>query len=292
MLANFVLENANAPGTGTVTLAGAPTGRRTFLQAFSAGASMYYAIDDGTQAEEGYGVLTAGPPATLTRVPLWTSSGGVAPLNFTGTCRVYCTLPAERALWADGAGVYQAQTRRLANLGAASLVSDAPRLDQVGWAQIGASVTLGSGSGGAIFSLPAMYNKFRLEYQDMMPASAAAIYFRVSVDGGATYDANAAEYVGVFTNGLNGAIASGATSNTYAAVTTATLGAAIGYIEVQSDGNHEYMGQSVAPASTGPFGLLTVGGVIACSGVVTNLLMGAVGYNMNGGKLRLLGAKF
>lgn len=291
MLANFVLENCNAPGTGTVTLAGAPAGRRTFLQGFSAGAVVYYCLDDGTQAESGYGTITAGPPATLTRTPLWTSAGGTAALNFTGTTRVYCTLPAERALWADQAGVYQARGRRFANMAQATAATDSARLDQVGWAQIGGTTTLSAGSGGAVFTLPTAYNRFRVEFQDFAPTSSAAIYFRASVDGGATYEAGASEYTGVILQGLNSSATSSPASNSYGQLTPTTPGAACGWFEVQADGNHEWLAQTITPAG-GALALWQIGGVVACSGVMTNLLIGAVGTTTAGARLRLLGSKF
>ena len=291
MLANFVLENCNAPGAGTVTLAGAPAGRRTFLQAFSAGATVYYCLDDGTQSEAGYGTLTAGPPAALTRTPLWTSAGGTAPLNFTGATRVYCTLPAERALWADQAAVYQARGRRLANLASGVVASDAAQLGQVGWAQVGATVTLGAGSGGAIFTLPTLYNRFRVEFQDFAPTASAAVYFRASVDGGNTYEAGASEYTGVILQGLNSSASSSPASNSYGQITPPTPGAASGWFEVQADGNHEWLAQTMAPVAGG-LALWQIGGVVSCSGVMTNLLIGSVGTTTAGARLRLLGSKF
>lgn len=291
MLANFVLENCNAPGAGTVTLGGAPAGRRTFLQGFSAGSVVYYCLDDGTQAESGYGTLTAGPPATLTRTPVWTSAGGTAALNFTGATRVYCTLPAERALWADPTGVYQARGRRFANLAAGTTTTDAAQLGQVGWAQIGASVALGAGSGGAVFTLPTAFNRFRVEFQDFAPSASAPIYFRASVDGGATYESGASEYTGVILQGLNGSASSSPASNSYGQLTPSTPGAAFGWFEVQADGNHEWLAQTLAPAAGG-LALWQIGGAVACAGAMTNLLIGAVGTTTAGARLRLLGSKF
>ena len=106
MLANFVQESTNAPGTAaTINLAGAAPGRRPFLPTFAAGVSVFYAIDDGTQAEWGIGLLTAGAPNTLTRsTVLGTTAGSTTRLNFTGTARVYGAVPAERQVYRDQAG--------------------------------------------------------------------------------------------------------------------------------------------------------------------------------------------
>lgn len=113
-LANFVQETASSPGTGTVALGGAATGRRTFAQAFSSGASVFYFIDSGTSYECGIGTFTSGTPNHLARTTvLETSAGGTSPINFTGTVRVYCEVPAsydviatDFSLTGAGSGVY------------------------------------------------------------------------------------------------------------------------------------------------------------------------------------------
>lgn len=105
MLATFVQESANNPGTGTVTLAGAASGRRTFTNAFANGSAVYYFLDNGSQAEWGSGTITHGSPATLSRgTVLGNSLGTLARLNFSGPLRVYCALPAERFVFRDASG--------------------------------------------------------------------------------------------------------------------------------------------------------------------------------------------
>lgn len=95
-LANFVLESANNPGTGVVTLTGAMPDRRSFISAFPQGGAVYYFLDDGTQAEWGIGTLDVSGPVTLTRVTVrGTTAGSTAPLHFAGTVRVYSDIPAE-----------------------------------------------------------------------------------------------------------------------------------------------------------------------------------------------------
>lgn len=93
-LADYVVETASNPGTGTVFLAGAPTGRRSFMAALGAGGAYYY-ITDGVQAEWGSGTVVAGTPNTLSRdTVLGNTAGTTAKLNFTGTVTVYNALPA------------------------------------------------------------------------------------------------------------------------------------------------------------------------------------------------------
>lgn len=112
MLGNFIQETANAPGSATtINLAGPPTGRRGFLAVFASGASVYYFMDDGTQAEWGIGTVTSGTPNTLARTTvIGTSAGTTTRLNFTGTTRVYNEVPAERLLFVDSASVIQGAT--------------------------------------------------------------------------------------------------------------------------------------------------------------------------------------
>ncbi|ETC97963.1 hypothetical protein [Asaia sp. SF2.1] len=95
MLGNFVLENANNPGTGDFILSGAPAGRRGWSGAFPDG-EVYYFADDGTQAEWGIGRLTHGIPASISRdTVIGTTQDRAVRLNFTGTTLVYSALPAE-----------------------------------------------------------------------------------------------------------------------------------------------------------------------------------------------------
>lgn len=101
MLRNYIEESCNAPGTNSViSLAGAPTGRRRWRDAFASGSAVYYGIDDGSQAEWGIGTLTWGTPDTLTRATvLGNTAGTTSRLNFSGACRVFNEMPAERLVY-------------------------------------------------------------------------------------------------------------------------------------------------------------------------------------------------
>lgn len=103
MLANYVLEDINAPGSSvTVNLAGAPTGRRSFASSFTTGSTVYYFIDDGSQTEWGYGTFTSGSPNTFARsTVIGNTSGTTARLNFSGAARIYCAVPASRVVYRD-----------------------------------------------------------------------------------------------------------------------------------------------------------------------------------------------
>jgi hypothetical protein len=103
MLANYVVENCTSPGTGTtVSLAGAVAGRQTYAQAFTTGSPVFYFLDDGTQAEWGFGTFTTGTPNTVSRSTVLNNTAGTTSrLNFTGATRIYNSLPAGRAIWLD-----------------------------------------------------------------------------------------------------------------------------------------------------------------------------------------------
>ena len=281
MLGNFVLENANNPGTGTVQLAGPPAGRRSFLQAFPAGSTVYYAIDGGTQQETGYGVVAAGPPATLTRNPV----GGPL-VNFTGAVRVYSALPAERALFAgpDGGNVPLAG-RVLAGLGAAQSDDHAPRADQIGWTLLQRQAAT-AGAVGLSFALPGRFQRFRLEFQEFTPAAAAALFMRYSFDGGSTFLSGASDYANAtLSNG-----GSSAASQAYAVLSAPSAGnsPASGHVEFSSVGGAQWHGASFA-SGAGGLAVSTFGGFVSSGGTATNILIGCVGANLNAGRARLLG---
>jgi hypothetical protein len=97
LLADRVLESSITAGTGTLTLAGALTGYRTFNSAFSNGNIVYYTIDDGLgDYEVGYGTVGTG---TLTRSTVLESSNANALVVFTSVSkRVFCTAPVPALL--------------------------------------------------------------------------------------------------------------------------------------------------------------------------------------------------
>ena len=105
VLKDRVKETASAPGTGTITLAGASSG----FQAFSAignGNVTYFAIVDAASGawEVNYGTYTSsGTTLSRNATPLSSSNAG-ALVNFTGTVDVFCTYPSEKAIYEETGG--------------------------------------------------------------------------------------------------------------------------------------------------------------------------------------------
>lgn len=105
VLKDRVKETAAAPGTGTITLAGAASG----FQAFSAignGNVTYFAIVDAATGawEVNYGTYTSsGTTLSRNATPLSSSNAG-ALVNFTGNVDVFCTYPSEKAIYEETTG--------------------------------------------------------------------------------------------------------------------------------------------------------------------------------------------
>ena len=100
-----VQETTTTIGTGTVTLGGAVLGFQTFA-VIGNGNTTYYAIADPTTGdyEVGIGTYTASG-TTLSRTTVFESSNSGSLVNFAaGTKNVFCTYPAERAVYLDAAG--------------------------------------------------------------------------------------------------------------------------------------------------------------------------------------------
>lgn len=105
LLADFVYETANNPGTGTLNLAGTVNGRRRWIDAFPSGTQVFYVITDGASWEEGVGTVTAGSPNVLSRDTVISNSlNGTGKINFTGSVEVYCEVPAPRRIFATADG--------------------------------------------------------------------------------------------------------------------------------------------------------------------------------------------
>ena len=105
LIKDRVLETCSSPGTGAVTLLGAVTGYQSFSTAFSStnGTTTYYCIADqgGANWEVGLGTWNTGN--TFTRTTVYASSNAGATVNFaSGTQNVFCTYPAEQALYLGG----------------------------------------------------------------------------------------------------------------------------------------------------------------------------------------------
>ena len=100
-----VQESTTTTGTGTLTLGGAVLGFQTFA-IIGDGNATYYAIVDPTTGEweVGIGTYTASG-TTLSRTTVFESSNSGSLVNFAaGSKNVFCTYPAERAVYLDAAG--------------------------------------------------------------------------------------------------------------------------------------------------------------------------------------------
>ena len=107
VLNNRVRETTATTGTGAVTLAGAVDGFQTFAAGIGNSNTTYYAISLNTanEWEVGLGTLSA-DSSTLARTnPPLESSNGDALVDFSaGSKEVFCTLPAEKAVYLDASG--------------------------------------------------------------------------------------------------------------------------------------------------------------------------------------------
>jgi hypothetical protein len=100
-----VKENFTTTGTADFTLGGATVGYQAFSAIGNTNYTYYAAVDPATGAwEVGYGqYLTAGP--TLTRNTVLSSSSAGAKVSFgSGSKDVFCTYPAEKAIYEELAG--------------------------------------------------------------------------------------------------------------------------------------------------------------------------------------------
>jgi len=103
-VADRVKETTSTTGTGSLLLAGAEVGFQTFVAGVGAGNTTFYAIidNDNGEYEVGLGTVTQGPPATLSRDTVFTSSNSDAKVNLqAGTKFVFVTQPAGKAVYKD-----------------------------------------------------------------------------------------------------------------------------------------------------------------------------------------------
>ena len=107
VVADRVLETGTvSTGTGSVNLAGANNGYQSFVGAVGSGNTTYYAIYDASAYswEVGIGTVTSGTPNTLSRTTVISSSNSGSLVNFStsDTLSVFCTYPAEKAVYSNG----------------------------------------------------------------------------------------------------------------------------------------------------------------------------------------------
>ena len=108
VVADRVQETTTTSGTGTLSLAGAVAGYRSFVSGIGSGNTTYYTIYDQTAQvwEVGIGTVTSGAPNTLSRTTvLSNSSGTTSPLTLAGNAAsVFCSYPASKSVNLDASG--------------------------------------------------------------------------------------------------------------------------------------------------------------------------------------------
>ena len=103
-IADRVRETTTTTGTGSIALAGAVTGYRSFSSVLSTGDTTYYCVADqgGANWEVGIGTFTS--PSTLARTTILSSSNAGSVVTFgAGTKDVFITEPSSQVLLASGA---------------------------------------------------------------------------------------------------------------------------------------------------------------------------------------------
>lgn len=290
-LANLVLERANAPGTAaTFNLGGAPSGWVGFVAAIGNGATAYYFISDGVQAEWGHGTVTAGALNSLARNVIGNTQGTTQRLNFTGAVDVWCEVPAERTPLFDAANTMLPMGgRRLAGLGAAAAGSDAARLDQVGW-RVLANTVFDSQQAAVVFSLPPL-ERYRLEWSNLTPVAPGGLYLRYSLDGGNTFRAGATDYGNAGTVARGGAVAALPEQGSFIVLSPYEhQGASFGFWEFFGNGVRPGIGQTWGIATSGQTYHASMGAWSGVTGLATHVLLGFFNQNCALGRVRLLGA--
>jgi len=103
VLADRIKETTTTTGTGTYTLAGAVTGFESFATIGNTNTT-YYCCTDGTDFEVGVGTY-ASSGTTLARTTILQSSNSDNAVNWSsGTRDIFCTQPAEKAVFEDASG--------------------------------------------------------------------------------------------------------------------------------------------------------------------------------------------
>lgn len=108
VIADRVRETSTTTGIGTLTLAGAASGYRTFASGIGSTNTCYYTIVMGTDWEVGIGTVGTG---TLTRDTVLSSSNAGSAVNFgAGTKDVFATYPGGRAVTTSDAQTLTSKT--------------------------------------------------------------------------------------------------------------------------------------------------------------------------------------
>ena len=102
VLSDRVKETSVTSGTGSVVLTGAFGGFQAFSSTIGDGNTTYYTIENESRWEVGIGTYTS-DGNSLSRDTVLDSSDGGSKITLNGVSRVFCTLPADRAIFKDAA---------------------------------------------------------------------------------------------------------------------------------------------------------------------------------------------
>jgi hypothetical protein len=126
LVASFVKETANAPGTSsTFNLGGADAPFVTFVAAGQTGSGHGVVMEDGAQWQEVSATITAGTPDTCTiDAVIANSAGTTEKLNFTSSdTRVYNRILASRSVGIDDDGTVDVGSADITTTGDATVGS-------------------------------------------------------------------------------------------------------------------------------------------------------------------------
>ena len=104
---DLVKETSTTTGTGTLTLAGAVTGFRTFLGAFGADSDVYYSVLFGSEWEIGWGVISG---ATLSRKKVFYSSNSDALVNLSAGDKIVLAVNPASVIEDSAKQIHSTQT--------------------------------------------------------------------------------------------------------------------------------------------------------------------------------------
>lgn len=291
MIGDFVEESANAPGTATIfPLAGASPGARGFLSRFGANAEIIVGMHDGAQGQTIIGRLLSAPDRMQIVSVLENTAGTTARLNFTGPVRVYSVLAASRMLYANASNVWQGQGRRLAGLASAAEAADAMRRDQAGWVQVRTDVM--TNASGWPVALPAEFSRFRVEWEDVSPATASeGMFFRLSTDGGASYHQGGTDYPWRGTLSTSTGVMPLGSALSYGPISGSMDAPAFGELEFYRYGSHQWCARAHTrrPPNAEHVGWESSGWLQGNSLTATHLIVGIVDRNIAAGRFRLKG---
>ena len=103
VLADRVQQTGTANTTVSFNLSGTVAGYQDFTAIGNTNTTYYAATDAVGNWESGLGTYSSTGPI-LTRTTVYASSNAGSAVTFTGTCNIFCTYPASRAVYEDASG--------------------------------------------------------------------------------------------------------------------------------------------------------------------------------------------